>query len=437
MGSVSPRRLCVKALSSPACALFGATVLATVASAQTLPLPTLPAEPPPEVEPPTPGQEAPETHAAAPGTSRDRWEYNLGVGAGYDSNIDFRLANGGPDSWVVSPRGRLARIFVGEEGDLRLGVSGSWRGYRAVEMFNRYNAGVDLGANFRSSPAATWQAGGAYDLGYTDSSQILSDQGVLLPLVRTRTAAGYLGVSRILGQKTSLRLNGRIHRVEFDEQDALARGLATGQSLRGTAALERKLGQYDSASIEYSLAATLSRQAPGLDSNGHPYYLTHFGSLQWNHVLSPRSAFMLEGGASYTPQAEEARLDRRVSFYGGASYMHRLRHSDFTLFVRREVTPAFGLGVSRVQTRFGASGRFQLGREWTLSVRATHIMFESADQNAIPYGTPDEASARLSRRLGRHFSLSGEGRYQRRGPVGAFPAVDAYQVGLFLSLSGG
>ncbi len=430
-----PCHVCVKALSSPACVIFGATVLATAASAQTLSLPTLPPEPPPEVETPTPGQEAPETHAAAPGTSHDRWEYNLAVGAGYDSNIDFRVANG-PSSWAVSPRGRLARVFTGEGGELRLGVIGSYHHYQQADAFNRYNAGVDLGGNYRSSLTTTWQAGAAYDLGYSDSSPILTDQGVLVPLVRTRTAAGYLGVSRTLGRQTSLRLHGRINRVEFDQQDALARGLVDGQSLRGTSALDRKLGEHDSASIEYSLGATLSRQT-ALDANGRSYYLTHFGSLQWNHVLSPRSALMLEGGASYTPENEEARLQRRVSFYGGVSYRHRLRHSDLTLFVRREVTPAFGLGVSRVQTRFGASAMFELGRDWTLQLRGTHIMFESSDENAIPYGTPDEASVRLSRRLGRHFSFSGEGRYRRRGAAGAIPAVDAYQVGLFLSLGGG
>jgi hypothetical protein len=415
--------------------VVGAAVLATAASAQTLPVPTLPPEPPPEVEAPMPGQGVPETHAA-PGTSRDRWEYNLGVGAGYDSNIAFRVADG-PDSWAVSPRGRLARVFTGEQGELRLGVSGSWRGYRDVEAFNRYNAGADLGANFRSSLTTTWQAGASYDLGYSDSSQILTDQGVLLPLVRTWSAAGYLGMSRTLGAHTSFRLQGRFHRVEFDEQDALASGLATGQSLRGTAGLERKLGQYDSASIEYSLQATLSHPSSGLEENGRPYYFTHFGSLQWNHVLSGRSAFMLEGGASYTPESERAGLARRVSFYGGASYSHRLRHSDLTLFVRREVTPAFGLGVSRVQTRLGVDAAFRLGRYWTFRLRGTHIIFESSDVNAVPYGTPDEVFASLSRRFGRHFSISGEGRYRRRGAVDPFPTVEAYQVGLFLTLSGG
>jgi len=413
-------------------------VLATVVSAQTLPVPTLPPEPPPDVETATPSQEPPGTEAGgAPGTvSASHWEYGLSVGVGYDSNISFRLPDG-PSSRAILSRGRLARVFTGPNGRLRLAGTGSWNRYFEASTLNRYNAGLSLDGSHRSSLDTAWQAGASYDLGYSDSSQILSDQGVLLPLVRTRTATGRLGVTRRLGERTSFRLHGRISRVEFDQQDVGARGLVDGQSLRGTAALERTLGQRDSAAIEYSLGATLARQAPTPGGgDGHPYYFTHYGSLQWNHVLSRRSAFVLEGGASYTPEAETAGVGRRVSFYGGAAYSRQVKRSDLMLFVRREVTPAFGLGVSRIQTRFGLAATIPMGRAWTLRIRGTHIVLETPEGAAFTYGTPDEASASLSRSLGRHFAVSGEGRYRRRGAAGAIPAIDGYQVGIFLSLGG-
>jgi hypothetical protein len=52
----------------------------------------------------------------------------------------------------------------------------------------------------------------------------------------------------------------------------------------------------------------------------------------------------------------------------------------------------------------------------------------------LTYGTPDEASVILSRRLGRHFAISGESHYRRRGAEGALPDIESYYAGLFVSL---
>jgi hypothetical protein len=355
---------------------------------------------------------------------------------GYDSNIDFRVPDG-PSSRAISARGSLARVFRSPRSDLRLGGTGSWHGYPEESELNRYNVNLGLDGSYRPSLNTTWRANASYGLGYSNSSPILSDQGVLLPLVKTRTAAGGLGVTRTLGLRTSLRLDGRIYRIEFDQQDADTLGLVDGQSLRGTANLERRFGLRDSMAIEYSLEATLARQPPeAVEGDGGRYYLTHFGSLQWNHVLSPRSGFLLEAGASYTPEAVQAGLERRESFYGGASYSRQVKRSSVELFARREVAPAFGLGVSRVTNRFGLSATIPMGRAWSLRIGGTHMQPENPEGATFSYGTADEAFVILARRLGRHFEVSSEGHYRRRGATGAFPEIEGYQVGVFLSLGG-
>jgi hypothetical protein len=417
--------------------VFGMVALVTVVSAQTLPLPTLPPEQPPDVGPATPGEEEPGTEARASGTGRPlRWEYGLGVGAGYDSNINFRVPDG-PSSWAVSPRGSLARVFTSLRGALRLGATGSWYGYAQERDLSRYYASVGLDGSHRPSLSTTWRASASYALGYTDSSRILSDQGVLLPLVRTRTAAGALGVIRTLGLRTSLRFDGRIYHTEFDQQDAAALRLVDGQSLRGTAGLVRSVGLRDALTVEYSLEMALSRPSPETaERDERRYYQTHFGSLQWNHVLSPRSGFMLEAGASYTPDAAQAGLGRRESFFGGASYSRQARRSSFTIFARREVTPAFGIGVSRIVNRFGFDATIPMGRAWALHIDGTRVLPETPEGATFTYGTRDDVSVSLARRLGRHFDVSSEGRYRRREATGDFPDLEAYQVGVFLSLVG-
>lgn len=416
-------------------AVIGLLALSTALGAQTLPLPTIPREPSPDAGATTPGVGPATSPSAVAGPTRPRpWEYGLGSGVAYDSNIEFRVPDG-PSSVAALPRGSFARVFWSPQGQLRVGGSGYWIGYRDQKELNRYDARGSIDGTYRSSLNTTWRANASYDYGYSDSSQVLTDQGVLLPVMKTRTAAGGLGVTWNLGPRTSLRLDGRIYRTEFDQQGTDAVGLVDGQSLRGTAGLERRLGPRDTMAIEYSLESSLGRQQPGaVENDGGQYYLTHFGSLQWSHLLSPRSGFLLEAGASYTPDATQAGLERRESFYGGASYNRQVKRSSVTLFARREVTPAFGLGVSRIENRFGLNATIPMGRSWTLQVAGTHVEPETPEDAAFTYGTPDEASVVLACRLGRYFEISSEGRYRRRGATSASPAIEGYQAGLFLSL---
>jgi hypothetical protein len=420
--------------------MWGLLALATALSAQTLPLPALPVEPATvdpvdPADPADPGQ-APDVGLDAPGASTQErpraWEYGVGVGAGWDSNVAF-LVPDGPSSWVVSPRGDLARVFWGRQGQLRIGGTGSWFGNLELENSNTYDVTFNMAGSHRSSVTTTWRADGSYSLGYSDSSFVLAAQGVLLPLVKTRTLAGALGVTRKVGVKTSFRLDGRIYRTVFDQDATEVSALADGQSIRGTAALEQMLGQRDTTALEYSFESTLGQAPPGA-AEERPYYLTHYGSLLWTRILSPWSGILLEAGGSYTPAAEEAGLGQRGSFYGGASYSRQVKRSSITLFARREVTPAFGLGVSRLENRFGVSATIPVAHAWTLRLTGHHVKPETPEGAPSTFATPDEAFVTLGRRIGRVFEISTEARYRRRGSTSTSPAVAAFRAGVFLTL---
>jgi hypothetical protein len=246
--------------------------------------------------------------------------------------------------------------------------------------------------------------------------------------VQTRTSAARLGVVRAVGVQTAVRLQGRYFRTEFNEEDIETYGLSNGQSARGTVGLERRFASRNTAAVEYSLEAA--------EREGSQTYLTHFGSLQWNYFVTPRSGLLLEGGASYTPENVEAGLERREYFYGGASFTRQVGQSTFSLIARREVLPAFGLGVSRAQNRFGLTARIPFQQVWSLQLSGTYRMADTPEGAPDDYGNRNEASLVLTRRLGQYFEVSGEGRYRRRGATTTTPEIDQFLAGVFISLVG-
>jgi hypothetical protein len=388
-------------------------VLTTRLPAQTLPVPTLPRQPDPGPSP------LPE---AVSDTARPRpWEYALGAGIGWDGNIDF-LVPDGPSGVAVVPRGGIARLFSRPRAQLRATAAGAWTGYAGRNERHRYQADVGLEGRYDLSPGTRFRGSASYGLGYSDSSWILVQQGVPLPVVKTRSSAGDVGLTTRMGARGSLRIGGRFYRTAFDSP-----ALIDGSSVRGSVGLERQLGRRSTAAIEYSLEYV----RPDLPGTSHA---THFGSLQWTRVLSERSALLLEGGASYTPDSARAGLDRQQSFFGGASLTRQVRRSSVTLYVRREVAPAFGTGVSRLELRTGLRGTVPMGRDWELRMLAGHVQPESPGSDEAAAASSDDAFVSLGRRLGKRVEVSGEARYRRRGATGVFAAVEAFQAGLFLTV---
>jgi hypothetical protein len=413
-------------------------MLPALLAAQTLPLPTLPpqeprADPSRRTTPTsTESPEAPPDTVTA--STRPRpWEYGFGMGVGWDSNISIRGPDG-PDGLGLSPRANLARTSWSPKGQFRLGASGRWVGYPEYKELSRWDADVAIDWSHRPSVGTSWHAGAAYTHGYSDTSRVLSEQGVLLPLVQTRTLSGSLGVTRSLGRRSSLRVDGRVYGTLFDQSEAGAASLVDGLSFRGTAGLHRATGSRNTLALVYSVEAVNGRELAATSEAGDDSYLTHYGSLQWSRLLSPRHGFLLEAGASYTREAAQAGLQRSEGFFGGASYSREVKRSRVTVYARREVAPAFGLGVSRVESRFGINATIPLGRDWTVRLAGSHVEPDTPEAAAGTYSAPDDVSFVLERRLGRQFQMSAESRYLRRGATSVSPVSEAFRVGLFLSL---
>jgi hypothetical protein len=271
------------------------------------------------------------------------------------------------------------------------------------------------------SPHSEVRANASYGIGYSDRSRVLLDQATALPVVKARTLSAALGLTSRRGRHTSVRLDGRLYRTEFDSP-----ALIDGQSVRATIGVET-VRERTIPAFEYAV------EQVGSDRTGRPY-LTHFAALQWTRVLSARSALLLQGGASLTPEAARAGLEHEKSFFGGAAFTHRSKRSSLTVFVRREVAPAFGLGQSRLELRSGLEAALPLGRAWELRLFGAHVTPDSGPAAERAYGASDDLLTSLGRRLGRRVEVSAETRYRRRGASARYPALESLQAGLFVTV---
>ena len=381
--------------------------------AQSLPLPALPKAVP---SPPSPDQ--PDWQATR------RWEYALGLAPGYDTNVEF--VNGGAGDSVLTPSGELVRIFPGTNGLLR--VRGAARGfvYSQETVWNRVDGELGLTSTRNLSPRTTWRTDLLGALGHTDSNSVLDAQGVLLPLSQTRSFEGLTDVVFQTGTRNTVRIGARAYYTDFDDPE-----LVDSLSSRGLVSFSRSLSErstlYARYDFEYSQLGTS--------------FASHFGSLQWDRVLTRSSSVLLEGGVSYSTSRVAPEITATWSPYGGVTFAQGVGQTRTVIYVRRETVPAFGLGGIRQVYRFGLRTSIPIGRAW-IDLEGTHVRrtFSRLDELPLPDPSNDresltEATCGMRRRVGRRYVLGLQARYRRRGPQGPDPSVDGILASLSLTFA--
>jgi hypothetical protein len=403
---------------SAAAALLVAVGLASEAHAQTLPLPEIPAP-----LPTPPGPDEPAWEATR------RWEYSFSLAPTYDTNVGF--GSPGTGDFTLSPAAVIARVFPGAKGRLRVRGSALGYVYREQRTFNR--AEGDGGFDFTRALAegATWRGDFSAGVGYTDSSRVLSEQGVALPPSRMTTVEGTTDLEVATGRRSTLTVSGRVYGTRFD--DPL---LVDSLSTRGSLTLGRRVGERSTLAIQYGAEYSQLEVSA----------VSHVGSLQVEGLLSEHSAFLIEGGVSYTqahtpqaPDTPQAPAPPQAPVtpwnpYGGVSLTREVGRSRIVLYARREVVPSFGLGGLQLSDRFGIRVSAPFGR-WWLDLEGYHVAREITEGTEAHDETSDWASLGLRRGLGKRWALGLQGQYRRRGPVGTSPAVDGLLAALVLSVS--
>ncbi len=407
-----------------ACLALGLAAVCATASAQTQPLPTLPSA----------GRESsqapeglpPDSDAVPEGSRPSSSDYSLGVGAGWESNVGEQ-ASAGPSDWAGGLRGRLERDVRRPRREIRLTAGGQGYFYAEQTAFNRLDGNVGMEGDFRFSPRTGGLLAFGFDYGHSDTSRILIDQGILLPLTRTIGYTADAGLQHQVSTNVVLRGGARALRVDFPDSGAFR----DSTSLRLSAGASRRLGQHDSLSLDLSAERADGAQT-GVPDRSTAFW-TQYGSVQWAHVLSLHTAFLLEAGTSYTNLAMESGLGRSWSFFGGASLNHRVRSTTLTAYYRREVLPTFGLGGLRLANRVGLNANAPVGASFSIGVGGNYVRDSQSSQSLIDPQSMIDASLTLSNRLASQLTLSLESRYRRQLAAAGIPALDDFRVGLFLS----
>jgi Putative beta-barrel porin 2 len=396
---------------------------AVAAHAQTQPLPPLPPQPlpTPSPSPMPPGKEGVAARPVPPPVPTpvqpSLWDYEIGVGALWQQNVEF--VPDGTSDWQFVPRLRLSRRVWRPLAETRITADVAGFVYQQQKNLNRADGSVGLDGNYQLSRHVKWRIGGGYTYGHADTSSVLTDQGVLLPLTRADTITGSTGLAWQTGERTTFSLDGRYYRVQFEDP-----AYVDSQSLRGSADLSRRLGPRAALALVYSFEQTDDRVKRD----------THYGSLRYTTTIGRASGLLLEGGISYTADATSLELPDPWNYFGGVSFNHALGRSSLAVFYRYEVLPAFGLGGVRAGNRVGLNATLPFGRAAELGLRASY--FDEASTGAFQAERSTEAGATLGFHLASFLRLSFEGDYRRRRTTTATSPsdVDDVRAGAFLSI---
>ncbi len=388
------------------------SALATPVLAQTAPLPVIPTPPP--APPPQPGATL-QTVPTAPTFSR--WEYLLGIGGGYNSNVFF-LADG-PSDTVITPRAELAHVSRGPTGELRLAATSRAVAYVQQQDTVAVDASLSVAGRKETSAQTTLSGQLSGGVGHTDDSALLNEQGVLLPFSRTRFGRADGSVAWRTSTRTTLELRGRAYYDDFVEPT-----LADSGSVRGSLNRGRRVSERTRLSGEYAVEYSHSNES----------FTSQFGSFKLEHQISARSGFLVEAGSSYTDYASaQSTRPTPWNFYGGLGLARVLGPSSTALFVRREVIPAFGLGGVQLSDRVGLRTSSRLGRSWRLDGDVNYVRRNASTQASGDRSDSVDVRFALLRRIRRRFDSGADLVYRRYAPQGS-PAIEQWQAQFTVSV---
>lgn len=268
---------------------------------------------------------------------------------GWEQNIGFARPEG-PDDFFGALRASMARVRRGPRSDFRLRVTGVGYLYGEQTNQNRADAFVDLRTQGPLSPRVDGRLSGGYAAAHSDSDESLIVAGVLLPLVRTRTAGAAGGVTWRAAERTSVSVDGSWNRTDFE-----AVYLDTTYWL-GTVSLARRIASRDEVLVNGSFRRTeddlSTRQGPTLTAG-------------YGHVFGSSLRLGLAAGAG----EEEARPStpgqatrRTQDFYFAANLDGRVRRSTVSVGYEHARRPRVGLGVSEVADTFTLGLVIPIGR---------------------------------------------------------------------------
>ncbi len=340
------------------------------------------------------------------------WSAFLGLYGGYVTNLDFERPD---DSGVpgIAGRGSVSHTHRGPRNELSFSMQGGGVYYREHTDANAADGSVQLATSHKFSRRANlkFDANAAYVT--TDLSRILVDTGLQLERSQTQNYGGGVGFDLTTGKRTTLGLNARYDRVDFDDPQLI-------DTESGTAGV--------SLSRRYSSRSSLSLLYNFIRTNAIRYgYDSHQASLGWSRALTRRLTFSLASGAGYAlePPLDDRRADR-LYYYGTAGLSGQVRRSTVNLQLRRSINPAYGLGGNLLSYGAALSAGIPVGRHINLAMGGVHTWSEDPAGLRSSAFVSDDANASFSLTFRRRLGLSLGYLFRRYDPQNR-PAITSHR----------
>jgi hypothetical protein len=341
--------------------------------------------------PPPPG--APEGTAAPADTTtagRPRpWLLSLRLSEAWDSNAPFEPGVSDESSFLDDAGASLRYLRRGRRVDVSFGADASGQRYRGLRDEEQFSYGGSGGLTARLSPRATLTAAVLHGRSYARRTALLTDSGLLLPLVATRSTSGGLGASVEVTSRTRWSMDARYERADFDGE-ALLGGSQFGLSTQ----LARRLGSRQRVGVIYSFA-----RAPNLDRSSHTL------QAAWSSNLTPRWLLSLGGGASRV-NGEVAGGGATVTATGSVGLTASFPRTTLDLRYARGVSQAFGFGRLRVSDDAALGLRRLLGRRLSGGLTFAYNRSREVGEGDLRFNT-QRIVAEASWAISRFVSLDG------------------------------
>lgn len=282
------------------------------------------------------------------------WDKEFVLDGAWEKNVGF-TAPSGPSDAFGDLRATLSHWRRGTRSDVRLTAEGAGFLYAKLTSFNRADALVRLDTNWRMSPRTTLALAAGANRAHSDTQGNLIAQGIVLPPVRTD--AGQVGVTltRQLGTRTSVVVDGAWQRMTFGSTVYTDTTDWTG-GLGLSRALSPRVSLVAQARFRQSDTKASQRRVPAFTANLRSRLATHL-FLTLGGGVNRESVVLLNGG-SYPPP--------RLGFTGSVSLGGNIRRATLNATYNHGIVPTPGLIFNELVDALGLGATVPMGRSYEL-----------------------------------------------------------------------
>jgi hypothetical protein len=264
--------------------------------------------------------------AAAQTTGGDPWSFNVGVNGSYEGNALF-VGPEEDEEFSHSVQANLSRNWTLRRGGANLTASGNQFFYRKSTSLNdfRYNAGGGL--SYALTRRLQWSGSSVLTSGLARDAEVLTDLGLVLPSVTTRTSSSSSMFAYALSRRS--QVSWTVSQAGVGFSSGLFQG---GSTLSSAVSWSRQVGRSQTLGVSQNYGRTFSDE---VNTSVHGVFGT------WSGTAGTWTAHTSLGVNPFTVPDEDG---LRYSFGMSAGLTKPLRPGQtMGITYDRSITPTFGI----------------------------------------------------------------------------------------------